>query len=54
MVYYVAARDGALWLVIEVIVDGPAAVVGRWTDRADAERDCCRWLDLAAESEAAA
>lgn len=47
MSYFITARDGALWLVVEVLVDGPATVVGRWTDRAKAEQECCYWADLA-------
>jgi hypothetical protein len=48
--YFIAARDGALWLVVEVLVDGDAAVLGRWTERADAEAECKRWAELAATS----
>lgn len=43
----VIARDGALWLVVQVPAEGAGVVLGRWTERADAEREACYWLDLA-------
>lgn len=48
-VYYLAVddRQRGIWLVVEVMVDGPATVVGQWDDRADAERDADRWTALA-------
>ncbi len=48
MRYFITARDGALWLVVEVLVDGDATVLGRWTDKATAEAECERWAELAA------
>lgn len=46
---YHVVRDGTLWLVVVVPPEGPGAVLGRWTDRAVAERECCGWYELAAE-----
>lgn len=43
----IIAQDGWQWLVVEVLEDGPGAVLGRWTHRATAEREACEWLDLA-------
>ena len=42
----VTAEPGHLWLVVVVPPEGPGAVLGRWTDRAKAERECLRWIDL--------
>ena len=44
---YLIVRDGALWLVVVVPPEGPGAVLGRWTDRERAERECCGWIELA-------
>lgn len=43
---YVIARDGHLWLVVVVPPEGPGAVLGRWTDRERAERECIGWIEL--------
>lgn len=43
----IIAQDGRQWLVVEVPEDGTATVLGRWSDRATAEREACAWLDLA-------
>jgi hypothetical protein len=40
-------RDGTIWLVVAIPVEGPGAVLGRWDDRARAEQEACFWLDLA-------
>ncbi len=50
-VYYVTARDGHQWLVVEILVDGDATVLGRWDDKAKAERECDGWLSLAVAAE---
>lgn len=48
-IYYIVADNHRAgdWLVIEVIVDGPACVVGRWATQAEAERDAARWTAVA-------
>jgi hypothetical protein len=40
-------RDGTIWLVVSIPVEGPGTVLGRWTDRAKAEQEACYWLELA-------
>lgn len=45
MTYFVVAHDAQRreYLVVAVIVAGPADVIGRFDTLADAERDAARW-----------
>jgi hypothetical protein len=47
-IYWIVADDhqNGVYLVIEVIVDGPARVVGTWDERKDAQADADRWMAL--------
>lgn len=51
-VYFIVADDRQRgdYLVIQVMVDGPATVMGRWDDEADAQADARRWTALEAEA----
>lgn len=47
MRYFPVVRDGAMWLVVQLSVDGgPGVVLGRWDSLARAEYEACRWYDL--------
>lgn len=49
-VYYVVADDRCEYLVILVMVNGPASVVGRFDDRADAQAEADRWMAFEMEA----
>lgn len=44
---YHIVRDGWQWLIVEIYPEGPGTVLGRWSDRETAERECIRWIELA-------
>ncbi len=50
-VYYVVAKDKARseFLVIEIVVDGPATVIGRFNDPEVAEAEAKSWTRLEME-----
>jgi hypothetical protein len=50
-VYYITAEDKARreYLVIEIMVDGPATVIGRFNDPEAAEAEAKSWTRLELE-----
>lgn len=49
-VYFLVADDQSEFLIIAVVVNGPASVIGRFDDRAVAQAEADRWMALEMEA----